>query len=457
MLAARCPAAAAAAKAPCASRRAAGPRPRAGRASAAAGKKVVGVGGVGVDYLASVAAFPRPDEKLRTERLEAQGGGNAANALTAAARLGLRPSLLSKIGDDGLGDGILAQLAADGVDAGHVIRAPGAPSPFTYIIVDRAGGTRTCIHTPGANLEPSELTPARVGELLSGAALAYFDGRLTEAALVVARAARAAGVPVLVEGERLRPGLDALLAEADVVVTSAHFPGDWTGEAALGDALLATALRLPRARLLVTTLGKRGAVALERAAAPAAGAPAAPLEAVLAQLSSQLEAAAASSSGAASGGPPDCVASNGVAIRAGPVAAAPAAQALTFSAGRDARATAAAAAASAGRAAALNAEDGRGDSYAMAGGASGAGETSITARVTMVAAAALGAPDAVVDTTGAGDAFIGSLVFGLASGLPTAATLRLAAVVAACKCTALGARPGLPRAAQIAPALLAGR
>lgn len=32
--------------------------------------KVVGVGGCGVDYLASVAAYPRPDEKLRTEKLE---------------------------------------------------------------------------------------------------------------------------------------------------------------------------------------------------------------------------------------------------------------------------------------------------------------------------------------------------------------------------------------------------
>jgi hypothetical protein len=59
---------------------------------------------------------------------------------------------------------------------------------------------------------------------LQGAALVYFDGRLTEAALLLARAARAAEVPVLVEGERLRPGLQDLLAEADYVVTSAHFP-----------------------------------------------------------------------------------------------------------------------------------------------------------------------------------------------------------------------------------------
>lgn len=36
----------------------------------AAGIKVVGMGGCGVDYLAQVAAYPRPDEKLRTEKLE---------------------------------------------------------------------------------------------------------------------------------------------------------------------------------------------------------------------------------------------------------------------------------------------------------------------------------------------------------------------------------------------------
>lgn len=102
--------------------------------------KVVGCGGVGIDYLASVAQFPKPDEKLRTQALQVahaywklrrlerccrlqplspvfaasvssdlfytacsvrpllqvQGGGNAGNAMTAAARLGLKPTLISK-------------------------------------------------------------------------------------------------------------------------------------------------------------------------------------------------------------------------------------------------------------------------------------------------------------------------------------------------------------------------
>ena len=58
------------------------------------------------------------------------------------------------------------------------------------------------------------------------------------------------------------------------------------------------------------------------------------------------------------------------------------------------------------------------------------------------------------DTTGAGDSFIGSLLYSLATRQPLHAALRLAAVVAACNCTALGARTGMPRRAQLRQDLL---
>lgn len=60
-----------------------------------------------------------------------------------------------------------------------------------------SGGTRTCIHTPVEPLLPQEMTQERVAAALRGATLVYFDGCLTEAALVVARAARAKGIKVL--------------------------------------------------------------------------------------------------------------------------------------------------------------------------------------------------------------------------------------------------------------------
>lgn len=61
---------------------------------------------------------------------------------------------------------------------------------------------------------------------------------------------------------------------------------------------------------------------------------------------------------------------------------------------------------------------------------------------------------AVVDTTGAGDAFVGGLLYGLCNGIPPPRMLALAAAVAAAKCTALGARAGLPHRGAILAELL---
>lgn len=402
------------------------------------------MGSAGVDYLAQVAAFPHPDEKLRTERLEVQGGGNCGNALTAASRLGLSPTILTKIGGDSVGDGIIAEFQRDGVDTFTILRAQGSPSPFTYIIVDRRGGTRTCIHTPGEPLQPEEMTPQLVQNALRGAALVYFDGRLTEAALVLAQAARAAGIPVLVEAERLRPGLELLLAEADYVVSSAHFPGDWTGHQEVGDAVVEMLSRLPRARWLITTLGKRGSVLLERAE-PHSGA--APQEVEANYLIERLFNRAEEGQKEAGPGEVACVSGTGVEVRQGSLAHEPACRLVTSS---SAGAAAARAVAAAERAAVANAD---GSNPAAYMGASSGDRAAVVAAVTVGQAAGLPA-DAVLDTTGAGDAFIGSVLYCLATGLPVRHALQLGAVVAACKCTALGARPGLPRRNQLTPGLL---
>ncbi|PRW59942.1 pfkB family carbohydrate kinase [Chlorella sorokiniana] len=391
--------------------------------------------------------------------LEAQGGGNCGNALTAAARLGLAPAIVTKIGGDGVGDGILAEFKGDGVDTQYVLRAAGAPSPFTYIIVDRQGGTRTCIHTPGEPMQPEELIPELAAAVLDGAALVYFDGRLTEAAVVLAAAARERGVPVLVEAERLRPGLEQLLGMADYVVSSAHFPQSWTGEQCLGDALLATLSRLPRARWLITTLGSRGSVLLERPSGSSNGAAAAAAAepAVLDDLAEQLFSEAASSSSSEEQGGPACVSASGIEIGASRQASSSGARSLRLRRGEaETQGVLQAAQVAAASAAAANADASNAAGYAMqneAGGSSAGAAAEVVASVTVSQAAQLPA-EAVVDTTGAGDAFIGSILYGLATGMPVRRAMQLAAVVAACKCTALGARPGLPRRANLRADLL---
>lgn len=359
---------------------------------------IVGMGSAGVDYLASIAAFPEPDAKLRTDSFEVQGGGNCGNALTATARLGCRPRILTKLSDDGAGKAIVDEFEADGVDTSAIVIEKGASSPFTYIIVDRAGATRTCIHTPGPAFAENEIDDEKIVALLTGASLAYFDGRLTEVAIKVATQAREMGIPVLVEGERIRDNLETLLKLGDHVCTSAGYPKDATGEETTETAMVKMLAELPNAKTLVTTLGSRGAVMVARVDDVLDETTT--TTTTLRELVGSLEAEAKAKE----------TKENGDAKSAVPLPAVPATSATVYL------------------------EDAGADAATKLG----------PVRVTFAPAAAMRA-EQIADTTGAGDSFIGSFCFGVATGMALPAAMRLGAYVAARKCTALGARPGLPR------------
>ncbi len=221
--------------------------------------------------------------------------------------------------------------------------------------------------------------------------------------------------------------------------------------------------RLPRARWLITTLGSRGSVLLERPTSSSNGtaAAAAPAEpAVLDELVEQLFKEAASrrsSSGSQQAADAACVSASGVTIGAGGQASSSGACSLRLRRGEaETQRVLQAAQVAAAAAAAANADAGNAAGYAMqaeAGSSGSAPSLEVVASVTVAQAARLPA-GAVVDTTGAGDAFIGSILYGLATGMPVRLAIQLAAVVAACKCTALGARPGLPRRANLRADLL---
>ncbi|XP_047174472.1 sulfofructose kinase-like, partial [Vigna umbellata] len=53
-------------------------------------------------------------------------------------------------------------------------------------------------------------------------------------------------------------------------------------------------------------------------------------------------------------------------------------------------------------------------------------------------------PSELIDTTGAGDAFTGAVLYAICANLPPKKMLPFASYVAAAKCRALGARAGLP-------------
>ncbi|KAH8517552.1 hypothetical protein H0E87_005469 [Populus deltoides] len=226
---------------------------------------VLGCGAAGVDFLATVASFPKPDDKIRSTSLKVQGGGNAGNALTCAARLGLNPRLISKVADDIQGRGVLEELESDGVDTSFFVVSKEGNSPSTYIIVDNETKTRTCIHTPGyPPMIPDELSRSSLLSALDGARLVYLDGRLHETALVTAQETVCKNIPILIDAERKREGLDDLLPLASYAVCSSKFPLAWTEAPSISSALVSMLLRLPKIKFVIVTLGEDGCVMLER-------------------------------------------------------------------------------------------------------------------------------------------------------------------------------------------------
>jgi sulfofructose kinase len=101
---------------------------------------IVLLAGVAVlDFVLSVDAMPRRAEKYRARDAAIIGGGCAANAAVAIARLGGTARLSARVGADPVGDMIVSELVAEGVDCSLVERFEGRRSSFSSVLVDAQG------------------------------------------------------------------------------------------------------------------------------------------------------------------------------------------------------------------------------------------------------------------------------------------------------------------------------
>ena len=223
--------------------------------------RVLCVGLVASDFLAPVS-FPIPrDVKVRLGALLRQGGGPAANAAVALARLGLRVAFAGAVGDDGTGSDQREALRREGVDVDRLVTVPDVPSFVSFILVDETDGSRTILSAPA---ERPRLGPGSVSFPEPPPDLLLVDGWGGPAQDELARAARAAGVPVLLDAGSCRPEVLDLLALADVVIGSRPFAEAFAGPGPPEPAL--EKLKNAGPRLVAITDGERGTLAAARGA-----------------------------------------------------------------------------------------------------------------------------------------------------------------------------------------------
>lgn len=216
--------------------------------------RVVCLGLSAFDVVWSVAALPHGSGKLRASAFDEGGGGMAANAAVAAARLGAQARFLGRAGNDRAGIAMRDALAAEKVDVTHFRCFDGAASSVSGILVD-AGGERSIVNFRGSGL-PDEADWLPLAQIANASAV-LADPRWPEGARAVFEAARHASVPTVLDGDVAdAPVFDALLPLVDHAIFSQPGLAAYSGANSL-DRQLAFA-RSHGCRLAAVTLGERG-------------------------------------------------------------------------------------------------------------------------------------------------------------------------------------------------------
>jgi sugar/nucleoside kinase (ribokinase family) len=114
---------------------------------------VLCAGSVVVDVAKVIDAYPALDHLATIEQVSTGTGGPGLNMAVDLRLLGATfpVGMLGAVGDDPHGDFMLAECAKLGIGTTGVVRAQGAVTSFTDVMVERDGGRRTFFHHHGAN------------------------------------------------------------------------------------------------------------------------------------------------------------------------------------------------------------------------------------------------------------------------------------------------------------------
>ncbi|MEZ4367037.1 MAG: PfkB family carbohydrate kinase [Kofleriaceae bacterium] len=217
--------------------------------------RVVGLGRFGALLTGLLPHLPDDDGRRELATMAMTPDAGVATALRAARALGCDAVAVGSVGADAFGTSVAAALDAARVDT-QAVRSVGRSA--VEIVWLAADGQRR-VRTAG---DPGGAAADAVTAALTGAAALLLDGTAPDLALAAARAARAAGVTVVlrpVSAPEHAAQLVELIGECDVLVASERVVAELAPRGELDDAARQLAELGPRA--VVLTLGAAGALA----------------------------------------------------------------------------------------------------------------------------------------------------------------------------------------------------
>ena len=223
---------------------------------------VVGLGLNSVDLLCELKTFPVFNSKSEASNISYEGGGQVATAMVALSRLGLNVSYIGSIGDDEFGKFSIDSLRNEGVNVENVTIQTGLSSQFAIVLVQREGeeelrGGRTIIWKRDTFIAPEDVDP----KLITSSKFLHIDGHNLHAEILACEIAKSEGTLISFDAERVFPGIEKLIEKTDFLISSEHFPREFTGKKNPFESLEEIFSLGPK--LVGMTLGYRGVLAYD--------------------------------------------------------------------------------------------------------------------------------------------------------------------------------------------------
>ena len=220
---------------------------------------VVVIGSLNVDLVVSADRLPIPGETVLGGQFATHDGGKGANQAVAAARMGVRVSMIGAVGADPFGERAVASLAAEGIDTSRVRRLDADATGVAIIAVGPRGENQIVV-APGANALLA--LDAEDRALIGGADVVLTNHEIPPSATVDAlRTAHAAGVTSILNPAPARALLSEVLSLGAILTPNEH-----EVVVAIGNDVTDTALDELAARNsgpVIVTQGPAGALLAE--------------------------------------------------------------------------------------------------------------------------------------------------------------------------------------------------
>jgi ribokinase len=231
--------------------------------------KVVVVGSLNIDYIASVKRLPAAGETVAATGLVQRFGGKGANQAVAAARQGAKVSMIGCVGADDAGRAYCQRLRAEGIDANGVAATRRALTGTALIAVDQAA-ENSIIVAAAANgeLRPADVRAQQKRIASSDLLLLQFEVPM-RTVIEAVRIANRARVPVVLNPSPLRDGFPWGKCELDTLIANAGEAQAIFGlrldDLPRGLARWQRALARRRIERLIVTQGAKSTLCLSRA------------------------------------------------------------------------------------------------------------------------------------------------------------------------------------------------